>query len=122
MWLASPQSEEEVLEGRAAIVDRISGVLAEVATVHEVFMPDIEIARGFDGGWDAMQRISPGGATATTAHGTWDTFSITGARSDGGTGGVERRWSRHEEDYVRGDDGCWRIRSLRVTELRIERG
>jgi hypothetical protein len=48
-------------------------------------------------------------------------FAITTAGPDHDVGACERVWSRHDDDYERGADGRWRIGSLHVTELRVER-
>ncbi len=118
-----PRDGDDAVSGRTAIVDRMQRVLADARTVHQVVMPDIEIDHLSDGaalGWDARQRMSPGATGPTKARASWGTFCITSVDVDGGTGTCERRWGRHDDDYARGPDGRWRIRSLRVTELHVE--
>jgi 3-phenylpropionate/cinnamic acid dioxygenase small subunit len=120
--LGSRRGEED-LEGRAAIRAGVSSMLDGFVTVHQVVMPDIEIGPVLDAhlGWDARLRMHPEQMGPTSAHGTWGTFSIAVAGTDGDAGACERVWGRHDEDYERGADGRWRIRSLYVTELRVER-
>jgi hypothetical protein len=94
---------ELLVEGRHAILERVSLALVGVTTVHEVTMPDIEITG------------------PTSARGTWSTFSIIATDSSDASASSEHRWGRHEEEYELGDDRQWRIRSILAAHLRVER-
>ncbi len=94
-WLTNDSAP---IEGRDPVVAYVSPRVADATTVHEVSMPDIRITG------------------PTTADGTWDGLSLV----DAPDGTTRRQWARHDDQYELGADGCWRIRAIRVTELRNE--
>lgn len=91
-----------VLDGRAAVVGGVSAALTGTTTVHHGHMPEIEVT----------------GATAT---GTWamEDYVEWPSGEDGTRNGL-RGYGHYHETYAKGDDGRWRIASLRLDRLRID--
>ena len=90
----------ELVEGRDAIADFITGVLVGVTTVHHGHMMEIDIT-------------SP-----TTAH------AITAMEDElwwpeGGPVSWMHGYGHYDEDYVL-EDGAWRISCNRLTRLRVD--
>jgi hypothetical protein len=91
-----------VTEGRAAIVQAVSGVLTGVQTVHHGHMPEIEIT-GPD-----------------TATGTWAMFDyVEFPPAESGERVGLQGYGHYTEQYVR-EDGAWRIARTRLERLRID--
>jgi hypothetical protein len=94
----SQDAPQAVATGRAAIVALVSGAVGQAVTVHHGHMPEIEItapgrARGI---WAMEDYLEfPGDPPALTLHGRGHYF----------------------EEYEKGSDGVWRIRSLRLVRL-----
>ena len=86
-----------IVEGADAFVEALRGVLADVVTVHHGHMPEIELE-------------SP-----TRARGIWSMQDIL-EWSDGRT---LHGYGHYHETYERVADG-WRIKTLRLTRLRVE--
>jgi hypothetical protein len=93
----------DLVQGREAIVARFSEMFAHSSTLNEVVMPDIEITG------------------PTSARATWRAFAIV-SDAQGDPNSSERRWDRLDASYQCDDDAHWRIRTLRVTPLRVEGG
>jgi len=87
------------IAGRAAVVEFIRSAVHAVRTVHHGHMPEIEV-------------------TGDTARGIWAMFDMV-ERADG-SGAVMRGYGHYHEDYVRTAVG-WKIRTLRLTRLRVDR-
>jgi hypothetical protein len=95
---SSGDAPHAVATGRAAIVALVSGGVGQAVTVHHGHMPEIEItAPGRARGVWAMEDYLefPGEPPSLTVHGRGHYF----------------------EEYEKGDDGQWRIRSLRLVRL-----
>lgn len=93
------KEEEGLIQGREAIIAAMSHALAGTITVHHGHMPEIEIvsdhvARGI---W-AMEDIIRNATSGRHLHG----------------------YGHYHEQYVRDDEGHWRIESLRLTRLHVE--
>jgi uncharacterized protein (TIGR02246 family) len=88
----------DVARGRDAIVAGVSGALAGAVTVHHGHMPEIEL-RG-----------------ERSASGVWAMFDYV-EMSDR----TFKGYGHYEEEYEKGGDGAWRISSLRLTRLRVDR-
>jgi 3-phenylpropionate/cinnamic acid dioxygenase small subunit len=101
VWLGAGSTD--LVQGREAILARFTETCAGISTLHEVVMPDIEIT-------------GPASAQAT-----WRAFTIVSPAGDNRSSS-ERRWDRLDGRYERDGDGHWRIRTLRVTLLRVEGG
>ena len=94
-----PGTPDNPVVGSAEIVAFVRPALDGLVTVHHGHMPEIEIT-------------SP-----TTARGVWameDLLSLP----DGG-GQVLQGWGHYHETYER-IDGAWRIKTLRLTRLRVD--
>jgi hypothetical protein len=95
---SSGDAPHAVATGREAIVAMVSSGVGQAVTVHHGHMPEIEIlssdrARGV---WAMEDYLEfPGDPPALTVHGRGHYF----------------------EEYARGADGEWRIRSLRLVRL-----
>jgi len=91
-----------VRNGRAEIVEGVSGPLRGSRTVHHGHMPEIELT-GPD-----------------TARGTWAMFDyVEWAPQESGERVGLHGYGHYEEEYVR-EDGAWRIARLRLVRLRID--
>ena len=83
-------------DGRAFLVEAVSGLFADSKSIHQGFMPEIELT-------------SP-----TTATGTWAMFDYIRMPR-----GSFRGWGHYYEEYVKQEDG-WKIKKIRLTRLHIE--
>lgn len=92
----SPDTGEPMARGRHAIVERVKSVVRDAITVHHGHMPEIELTG------------------PTTARGIWSMFDFVdyGDRSWKGYG-------HYEEEYVKAN-GRWKIKSFRLTRLRLD--
>ncbi len=104
--LDTSQDGAPVVHGRANIQKMVSGAVDAAITVHHGHMPEIEItgsnsARGI---WSMEDYLEfPGelpGEPGFTLHGR----------------------GHYREEYEKCSDGAWRIRSLQLTRLWLERG
>ena len=80
-----------------AFVSRVSKHLERAVTVHQGHMPEIEITG------------------PTTAHGVWAMFDWVNKPEENRQG-----YGHYIEDYEKGPDGRWRIKSLRLTRIRVD--
>jgi 3-phenylpropionate/cinnamic acid dioxygenase small subunit len=120
MWVGP--GDDDVIEGRAAIVDRVRRSLQDVVTVHQVAMPDIEITQAATGAKVTMPDKEH--TRASSARGVWGMDDYASPPPDSASSSTEarRRWGLYEEEYDLDADGVWRISSLRLTPLRVEQG
>ncbi|MCH2173814.1 nuclear transport factor 2 family protein [Myxococcota bacterium] len=84
-------------EGRNRIQAFVSAAVAEMITVHHGHMPEIEMTG------------------ERTARGVWAMEDYLELKSDASYT-IHGRGHYHEE-YEKGDDGAWRIKSLKLTRL-----
>jgi hypothetical protein len=82
-------------------VEMVSEQLEDAVTVHQGHMPehtflDDRNARGI---WAMYDWVDSSGSGGTSAQG----------------------YGHYHEHYVKGDDGCWRIKELKLTRLRVDR-
>jgi ketosteroid isomerase-like protein len=90
------------VHGRDEFVAGVSGLLADALTVHHGHMPEIEVT-GPD-----------------SARGTWSMFDYVQLRNPKRP--VEfKGYGHYHEEYRKGSDGRWRISSLRLHRLRVDR-
>jgi uncharacterized protein (TIGR02246 family) len=89
-----------VHHGRDAFVEFLQPVLAEVVTVHQGHMPEIALT------------------SSTTATGIWAMEDLLEFGPDGPVRTLHGRGHYHET-YVK-LDGEWKIRSTRLTRLRLD--
>jgi hypothetical protein len=87
-------------DGRRAIVGYLKKSDPAKVTVHQGHMPEIEFT-GDD-----------------TATGVWAMFDWV---DDPGRGGAWQGFGHYHEQYVKGEDGQWRIRESRLTRLRLDK-
>jgi hypothetical protein len=93
---------EMVVNGRAAIVEGVSGALVGATTVHHGHMPELELTG------------------ADTARGTWAMFDYVEWPAPGGGAGLGLQgYGHYREEYVR-EDGRWRIARSRLERLRVD--
>jgi hypothetical protein len=91
------------LRGRDRVVPMVSEYLADVVTVHVARMPEIEI---LDGG---------------RARGCWSMFDrLVYPDSHERGRSVYEGYGYYLEDYVRGDDGAWRIARIRLHRIQVD--
>jgi SnoaL-like domain len=83
-------------EGRTRLVDAVSGLFVESKSVHQGFMPEIELT-------------SP-----TTATGIWAMFDYIRTPR-----GSFKGWGHYYEEYVK-QEGEWKIKKIRLTRLHVE--
>ena len=86
-----------VVEGADAFLTFLSGILADVVTVHHGHMPEIEITG------------------PTTAKGVWAMEDFLQWPN-----GMQMRGYGHYHETYEKDDGAWRIRTLTLTRLRVD--
>ncbi|MBI3743140.1 MAG: nuclear transport factor 2 family protein [Chloroflexi bacterium] len=92
-----PETGEITVQGRAAIVERVKGVVRDAVTVHHGHMPEIELT-------------SP-----TTAKGVWSMFDFVDYGPNGWKG-----YGHYQEEYVK-VKGRWYIKSFMLTRLRLDK-
>ncbi len=90
------------VSGREKIVDFVSRAVAPAITVHHGHMPEIEIT------------------SATTARGVWSMEDYLEYPGDPEPFRIRGKGHYHEE-YEKGEDGQWRIKTLKLTRLWIQR-
>lgn len=82
--------------GRANLVAAVSGLFVEARSIHQGYMPEIELT------------------SATTAKGIWSMFDFI--RSPKGT---FKGWGHYWEEYVK-EGEHWKIKSIKLTRLHVE--
>jgi hypothetical protein len=87
------------LEGRAAILEFIRKMVGPLRTAHHGHMPEIEVA-------------------GDSARGVWAMVDIVEGKEVGGP--VMRGYGHYHETYAKAG-GRWRIKTLRLTRLRVDR-
>jgi len=102
-----PDLSEPTVVGGDAFVEYVSGLLRTAVTAHQGHMPDIEV--NGDG----------------TAHGVWAMFDWVddpdnGMGLDTENGMAIQGFGHYHEDYIKGADGRWRIRDMRLTRIRVD--
>lgn len=95
-----PTTTEAMTSSGDEFVEMVSTVLADSVTVHQGHMPEIRIT------------------DERNAHGIWAMFDWVDSSGSGGT--TMQGFGHYHEHYVKGDDGKWRIRELRLTRLRTD--
>ena len=83
-------------EGRDALIEGVSTLLTGAKSMHQGFMPEIELT------------------SATTARAIWSMFDYVRLPTCNFKG-----WGHYHEDYVK-QDGEWRIRKIHLTRLHTE--
>jgi len=89
------------MEGREAIVAQLRKLLGPATTTHHGHMPEIELTG------------------PTTATGVWAMFDYVHLPQVDPPVTFEG-WGHYHEEYVKADDGTWRIARLRLSRLRID--
>jgi hypothetical protein len=93
--------EENQVSGRAEFMPYVRRVLHDGVTTHHGYMPEIQLT------------------SATTATGVWAMFDYVQSDYDGGALHIQG-YGYYDETYEKGDDGAWRIKSLRLSRLRVD--
>ena len=83
-------------EGRAALVKGVSGLLGEGKSIHQGFMPEIQLT------------------STTTAKGIWSMFDWVWIPTC-----QYRGWGHYYEDYVK-ENGVWKIKKIKLTRVHVE--
>jgi hypothetical protein len=94
-----PSSQKPVQTGGDNFVEYVSKLLTGSVTVHHGHMPDIE----FTG--------------PSAARGIWAMFDWV---DNGPERGALQGYGHYYEEYVKGSDGQWRIKVLRLTRIRVD--
>ena len=81
-------------------VEMVSSLLANAVTVHQGHMPELRFT------------------DQENANGIWAMFDWVDSSGRGGTS--MQGFGHYHEHYVKGDDGSWRIKELRLTRLRTD--
>ena len=84
-------------EGRQALLDGVSGLMTGAQSIHQGFMPELELT------------------SATTARGIWAMFDYVMLPTCHFKG-----WGHYHEEYVKEDDGRWRFKKIHLTRLHTE--
>ena len=82
--------------GRATLVGGIKGLLEQGQSIHQGFMPELELT------------------SDTTATGVWAMFDYIRLPN-----GSFKGWGHYHEHYVKEADG-WKIKSIHLTRLHVE--
>ncbi len=94
--VAASPDPSHVFRGRDEIVRRVSEALRDATTVHHGHMPEIELTG------------------ADTARGVWAMYDFVDLPEL-----VLHGWGHYHEEYAK-RSGEWRIRSTRLTRLRLD--
>jgi SnoaL-like domain len=95
-----PTSTEPMTANGDDFVEMVSSVLEHAVTVHQGHMPELRFVDDHH------------------AEGIWAMFDWVDSSGSGGTS--MQGFGHYHEQYVKGDDGKWRIRGLRLTRLRTD--
>lgn len=87
---------EMQVEGSKTLVDACSNLMIDATTIHQGFMPEIELT------------------SATTASGVWAMFDSVRFPTSNFKG-----WGHYHDDYVK-VDGEWKIKKTHLTRLHTE--
>lgn len=93
----SEDAKDAIVSGRDEIQAFVSTSVADLITVHQGHMPEIELT------------------SERTAKGIWAMEDYLELASDGSFQ-IHGR-GHYREEYEKGDDGAWRIKSLKLTRL-----
>jgi hypothetical protein len=98
MYEGAPRAKPELpdvvgLKGRAELVKGVSTLLASAKSVHQGFMPELELT------------------SATTARGIWAMFDYVMLPTCDFKG-----WGHYHEEYVK-EGGAWKIKKIYLTRL-----
>lgn len=96
---ATPTATEPQRTSADEFVESVSKMLQHAVTVHHGHMPEIEFT---------------GPRTAT---GIWSMYDWV---DDASVGRAFQGSGHYHEEYVKGDDGSWRIKQMRLTRLRVD--
>ncbi len=88
--------ERIALKGRAELVEGVRGLLRNVISVHQGFMPELALT------------------SSTTATGVWAMFDYLRLPRC-----TFKGWGHYHEEYVK-QDGQWRIKKIHLTRLHVE--
>src|SRR5262249_23203751 len=95
-----PTSTEAMTSSGDDFVEMVSLALEHSVTVHQGHMPELRFVDD------------------SHAEGIWAMFDWVDSSGSGGTS--MQGFGHYYEQYVKGDDGKWRIRELRLTRLRTD--
>ena len=89
-----------VADSAAAFLERVTALTSGAITVHACFMPDIALR-------DASHATGHWSMTDVVSHSTDPRLRFAGR-------------GHYDDEYVRGDDGVWRIAVTRLTRQRLD--
>lgn len=101
VYEGAPRASEDLpcdikIQGRQALVDGIRALMTGATSVHQGYMPEIELT------------------SATTAHGIWSMFDDVRLPTCNFKG-----WGHYHEDYVK-ESGQWKLKKIHLTRLQTE--
>jgi hypothetical protein len=97
--LPDPESRAPISSSGDAFVGMISGMMARAVTVHQGYMPEIELTG------------------ERTARGIWAMYDWV----DNKEMNLDfQGYGHYHETYEKGDDGRWRIKSIHLTRVRAK--
>lgn len=95
-----PETTEAMTPSGDDFVEMVSETLKDAVTVHQGHMPELRFT------------------DERNAHGIWAMFDWVDSSGSGGWS--MQGFGHYHEHYVKGDDGRWRIKELRLTRLRVD--